>query len=191
LPLEQTVRCIPTSILCIKTNSQTVAAVDQDELDALDDLKHTNEIVTSSLTNELQLLQTRHKNLIIDFDQQRAHLVESLLDRENLRKDLEAARKARPTPINLAEDGRNTADGEKAKTALQEVSREYHSPKEKSSGKQTRPGKIFRSLLSPRSRNKPDHSKCPVPSGIVRDEAAKLAWERQTGFLKRVQTPDK
>lgn len=169
-----------------------MAAVDQEELQAIDDLKHTNEIITSSLTNDLQLLQKRHKNLIIDFDQQRAHLVESLLDRENLRKDLESAKKNRPTPtLDLAE-AEGYAEREKTKLqSLKEVSREQHSPKEKLPAKKTGASKFFKSMLSPRSRNKPEHPKFPVTSGRETIEAAELAQERQAiGTLQRDPNPD-
>jgi len=114
-----------------------VAAVDREEIDALDDLKATNEIITSSLNNDLQLVQSRHKNLIIDYDQQRAHLVDALLDRENLRKEHEAAKRGRPTlDPESVDDNRKTGEAvaaeEKAKTAsqaLKEVSHEFDSPK--------------------------------------------------------------
>lgn len=178
-----------------------MAAVNRDEIDALNDLKHTNEIITSSLTNDLQLLQTRHKNLITDYDQQRAHLVDALLDRETLRKDIEAAKKGRPTPAPEPVD-KAEADGaeEKAKTALQslkEVSREYDSPKEKQPAKKGFFGKA-KQLFSPslsHSKNpytpKPEHHKFPFPSDKETLAAVELAYERQAiGTLQRVPNRD-
>ncbi len=165
-----------------------MAAVNQDELDALDDLKHTNDIITSSLTNDLQILRSRYKNLIIDYDQQRAHLVESLLDRENLRKDLEAARQRPKRTIDLILDGheKNEKDDEeeKSKPALQslkEVSPEHCSPKEKPSV-----AKTIKAFLSPRSKRRPENTQLAVPKGIEIIDAAELAQEQQEiGTLQR------
>lgn len=169
-----------------------MAAVDQEELHAIEDLKRTNEIITSSLANDLQLLQTRHKNLIIDFDQQRAHLVESLLDRETLRKDLESAQKNRPsTTLDLAE-AEEGAEGKKAKLqSMTEVSREQLSPEEKSPTKKIGFAKFVKSMVSPRSRNKPAQPRFPVSSGRAKIEAAELTQERHAiGTLQRDRNPD-
>lgn len=144
------------------TNSVTVAAIDQDELQALDDLKQTNEIITTSLNDDLKLLQNRHKNLIIDFDQQRAHLVESLLDRENLRKDLESAKTNRTAPLDLteAEDG---ADEKQAKLqSIKEVSHIQYTPSDSKQPKSPgRFAKFFKPLLSHRPKKAPGNHPAP------------------------------
>ena len=175
-------------MLRTETNWETVAAVDQDELDALENLKQTNQIITSSFKNDLILLQSRHKNLIIDFDQQRAHLVESLLDRESLRKDLEIAKIGRSSSLDLAESGRNKdidAEEEKVRTAsqsLKEVSPEYDSRRER---KPKNVAKLFGKLVPSRIRNEPP--KVPFLTGDEAIEARELARERQAiGSLQSV-----
>ena len=165
-----------------------MAAVDQDELEALEDLKQTNDLITTSLKNDLELVHSRHKNLIIDFDQQRAHLVESLLDRETLRKDLEAAKKARPTLLSPAEDLNTEGDAEEEKAALvlKEVSHEHRYPKEKSPKSVA---KWVGKLLSPRPRNRPPKEKFPTEKEAL--HAAEVDQERKAiGFLQRDRLDD-
>ncbi|TVY89586.1 Protein Hook-like protein [Lachnellula willkommii] len=86
-------------------------AVAQDEIDALETLKETNEAITTSLQNDLLVLQNAHKNITIDFDQQKTHLLNTLLVKDQLIKDLADAR---------ADDGSNSQlDGkEKAESLL-------------------------------------------------------------------------
>ncbi|TVY51602.1 Protein Hook-like [Lachnellula cervina] len=81
-------------------------AVDQDEIDALENLKETNEIITTSLQNDLLVLQNAHKNITIDFDQQKTHLLNTLLKKDQLIKDLADAR---------ADDGSNSQHDGKEK----------------------------------------------------------------------------
>lgn len=172
------------------TNANLVAAVERYDLDALDDLKATNEIITSSLNNDLQLVQSRHKNLITDYDQQRAHLVEALLDRETLRKELEVATKKRPTldPESVDDDHKTNKEFQ----ALKEVSHETESPKEK------QPKRSFwRRVVSPISpRPKTPHAPKPEPSiphgtsGEQSHGAVELGHERQAiDTLQRVEGP--
>ncbi|TVY68808.1 Protein Hook-like protein, partial [Lachnellula suecica] len=67
-------------------------AVNREEINALEVLKETNEIVTSSLQNDLLVLQQDHKNVTTDFEQQKTHLLETLLAKEQLMKDLANAK---------------------------------------------------------------------------------------------------
>lgn len=98
----------------MKANSLTVSAISRDELRALAELKEANDIATTSLQNDLKFLQSRHKNLEIDHDQTRSHLIEALLTKDNLTKEL-----------SNFQDGPNKtssespAEVEKTKTALQ------------------------------------------------------------------------
>ncbi|CAG8954913.1 hypothetical protein HYFRA_00008601 [Hymenoscyphus fraxineus] len=64
-----------------------LSAIDQDELDALEDLKATNEIITSSLQNDLLLLQNKFKALMTDHEQQKSHLVDALIAKDALSKE--------------------------------------------------------------------------------------------------------
>lgn len=67
-----------------------LSAVNKDDLDALEDLKATNEIVTSSLQNDLLLLQSKFKTLMTDHDQQKSHLVDALLAKDALSREVTA-----------------------------------------------------------------------------------------------------
>lgn len=73
----------------------TVDAINRDEITALETLKETNEIVTTSLQNDLLVLQTEHKNITTDFEQQKTHLLETLLAKEQLTKDLADAKEGK------------------------------------------------------------------------------------------------
>jgi hypothetical protein len=105
------------SVLHLKTraNLKLVAAVDRDEIDALEDLKSTNQIITSSLQNDLVLLQSKFKNITTDHEQQKSHLVDALLAKDKLRQELATLKEGKDS----AGDENNTA-----LQALKEVSSE-------------------------------------------------------------------
>jgi len=108
-----------------------VAAVDQEEIDALEDLKATNEIITSSFKNDLLILQNQHKTLTTDHEQQKTQLIDVLLEKDRLMKELtsfkeqngtngdDTYQKAQSKAIMEAENARNT---------LQEVSKVNSAP---------------------------------------------------------------
>ena len=100
---------------------ELVAAVDRDEIDALEDLKSTNQIITSSLQNDLLLLQSRFKNITTDHEQQKSHLVDALLAKDKLRQELATLKEGKDS----AGDENNTA-----LQALKEVSYETDYPDE-------------------------------------------------------------
>ena len=166
----------------------------KDDIDALEDLKETNQIITSSLNNDLQLVQSRHKNLITDYDQQRAHLVDALLDRENIRKELEVAKRAKSAlDPEAAEYDRKIAEAdateENAKTAseaLKEVSYEADSRV----GKPVSKWSFFKRVVSPiSSRPKTSHTSHET-SGKGNERVVELAHERQAiGTLSRAEGP--
>ena len=58
----------------------------QEDLDALEELKATQESLASSTEMELKKLQSRHKDLQIDYDQQKSQLIEALLSKDKLQQ---------------------------------------------------------------------------------------------------------
>jgi protein HOOK3 len=68
--------------------------MNRDEMDALEVLKETNELITTSLQNDLQVVQNDYRNVTTDFEQQKTHLLQTLLAKEQLMKDLADARDA-------------------------------------------------------------------------------------------------
>jgi hypothetical protein len=103
-----------------KANINIVAAVDREEIDALDDLKATNQIITSSLQNDLLLLQSKHKNITTDFEQQKSHLVDALLAKDKLRQELAIMKEGKDS---AGEEDRHAAEENSAALqALKEVS---------------------------------------------------------------------
>ena len=108
-------------LLGTKANASIVSAIDRDEIDALEDLKHTNEIITSSINNDLLLAQSKLKNLATDYEQQKSHLVDALLAKDTLRQELASAKEGKPAAPTLEASAENTeaqAEEDKARTAL-------------------------------------------------------------------------
>ncbi|KAH6717853.1 hypothetical protein BKA61DRAFT_598469 [Leptodontidium sp. MPI-SDFR-AT-0119] len=69
-----------------------LAAVDQEEIDAVNSLKAAHELISSSLQNDLLILQKKHRDLSTDFDEQKTQLVEALLSKDRLMQDLAATK---------------------------------------------------------------------------------------------------
>lgn len=97
-----------------------MAAVDQEEIDAVNNLKAAHELISSSLQNDLLMLQKKHRDLSTDFDEQKTQLVEALLSKDRLMQDL-AATKDRS---GSTDDGQAQAKAIiEAEEKLKEVSR--------------------------------------------------------------------
>jgi hypothetical protein len=62
--------------------------VDKEEIDALDELRSTNETITASLQNDLLVLQGHHKAITADFEQQKTQLFEALVTKDKLLQEL-------------------------------------------------------------------------------------------------------
>lgn len=103
-----------------------MAAVDQEEIDALEDLKATNEIITSSFKNDLLILQNQHKTLTIDHEQQKTQLIDVLLEKDRLMKELASFKEQNGTNGDDAyqkAQSKAIMEAENARNALQEVSK--------------------------------------------------------------------
>jgi hypothetical protein len=60
----------------------------QEDIDALEELKATQESLASSIEMELKKLQSRYKDLQIDYDQQKSQLIEALLSKDKLQQSM-------------------------------------------------------------------------------------------------------
>ncbi|KAF8864291.1 hypothetical protein BDZ45DRAFT_669489 [Acephala macrosclerotiorum] len=65
-----------------------LSAVNQSDLDAIDSLKVTNGIITTSLENDLLVLRQQYLDLSTDFELQKSQLLETLLSKDRLMQDL-------------------------------------------------------------------------------------------------------
>lgn len=74
------------STTCI--NISTVSAVNRSDLDAIESLKATNGIITTSLENDLLVLRQQYLDLSTDFELQKSQLLETLLSKDRLMHDL-------------------------------------------------------------------------------------------------------
>lgn len=120
---EQTVS-FPSSQSETKANKNAVAAIDQEEMDALEDLKATNEIITTSFKNDLLMLQNKHKALATDHEQQKTQLIDALLSKDRLMKDLASFKERTATNGDVSDQKaqpKAIIEEENARKALQEV----------------------------------------------------------------------
>jgi protein HOOK3 len=65
-----------------------VSMIEQEEIDALEELKATQEALASSIEMELKKLQSRYKDLQIDNAQQKSQLIEALLSKDKLQQTI-------------------------------------------------------------------------------------------------------
>lgn len=70
-------------------NPFIVAALDQTDVDQLAELKEAHGLITTSLENNLRLLQDKHTAVSIDLGQKTAHLEETILTNHNLSNKIE------------------------------------------------------------------------------------------------------
>jgi protein HOOK3 len=152
LKQEQTVRFLCPYVKFFKADKTTVAAIDKDEIDRLEDLKTTNEIVTSSFQKDLLILQSKHKALTTDFEQQKTQLIDALLSKDKLMKDIASFKEPTGTNgDNAYQKAQSKAinQDENAQKALQDVSAANSTPdteERKSPGKTRRFLKAFSRL---------------------------------------------
>jgi protein HOOK3 len=162
-----------------------VAAVDREEIDALDDLKATNQIITSSLQNDLLLLQSKHKNLTTDYEQQKSHLVDALLAKDKLRQELAIMKEGKDSAGEV--DRQAVEEKSKALQALKEVSHEIESSDRERSSRWLAPHR----LSSYPSFHPYVAETEPLQSIAQIDEASLLSLERQAiGFVRMAEIGD-
>ncbi|CAK7216828.1 hypothetical protein SBRCBS47491_002961 [Sporothrix bragantina] len=65
-----------------------LGAVDKGSMDALEELKSTDTLISESLKKELESLRTDFRSLQMDNEQQQKHLIEALVSKEELRKTM-------------------------------------------------------------------------------------------------------
>jgi len=73
-----------------------VNAVSKDQVAALEELKATDQLISASLKNELDAMRKRHKNLELELDQHKTQLIEALVSKDKMRKELDDAVKEPP-----------------------------------------------------------------------------------------------
>ncbi|KAK1688547.1 hypothetical protein BDP55DRAFT_48041 [Colletotrichum godetiae] len=69
-----------------------LSAVAKDSVDALDELKSTDQLISGSIREELEAARQQLKNLGTDLEEQRSSLINALLEKDKLRKDLDEAK---------------------------------------------------------------------------------------------------
>ncbi len=112
-------------------------------MDALEDLKAANEIISSSFQNDLLILQDRFKAVSTDFEQQRTQLVDALVSKDRIMQDLVALKEQTGTNgEDLAKKAHEKATiAESSRHALEEVSLQSSSKT-----RRTTPKKFFSRL---------------------------------------------
>ncbi|ROT40315.1 hypothetical protein SODALDRAFT_330025 [Sodiomyces alkalinus F11] len=69
-----------------------LSAVEKDSAEALEELKATDKLISSSLQEELEALRLEYKNMSNDADEAQRALVKALLEKDNLRKEIDLAK---------------------------------------------------------------------------------------------------
>jgi protein HOOK3 len=100
-----------------------VSAIGGNDINALNELKRVNELITSSLQNDLLILQGQHKALTTDFELQKSQLLEALLAKDRALAEVVNLHEVMSTneEILLAKDKAN--ERMKEERARNEVSR--------------------------------------------------------------------
>jgi hypothetical protein len=84
---------------------------EKDDIDALEDLKATQEALATSFETELRKLQSQYKDLQIDHDRQKSQLIEALLSKDKLQQMITATPATDKSKID-------STDATEARTAL-------------------------------------------------------------------------
>ncbi|KAK1506153.1 hypothetical protein CTAM01_03488 [Colletotrichum tamarilloi] len=69
-----------------------LSAVAKDSVDALEELKSTDQLISGSIREELEAARQQLKNFGTDLEEQRSSLINALLEKDKLRKDLDEAK---------------------------------------------------------------------------------------------------
>ena len=104
-----------------------LSAVEKGSVDALDELKSTDKLISESLKSELDWLRDEHNFLLKERDAQKSQLIEALLAKDKLRKDaddnkdLQEAATTASADADVAEANKKAADKiEKLRARLKE-----------------------------------------------------------------------
>ncbi|EOO00421.1 putative microtubule binding protein [Phaeoacremonium minimum UCRPA7] len=84
--LEAEVKDKDRELLSVKTD---LDAVEKDQTEALEVLKSTDNLISESLRSELESLRKQYKTLQLENDQQRTQLIDALVSKDKLRKELD------------------------------------------------------------------------------------------------------
>jgi protein HOOK3 len=94
-------------VMGLKTD---LSAVSKGSREALEDLKSTDKLISASLQKELEALRNDNKKLQVDLDQQKTQLVDALLSKDKLRKDMDEAVREQPPIQSPTTDSGSTVD---------------------------------------------------------------------------------
>ncbi|OHE96180.1 hypothetical protein CORC01_08557 [Colletotrichum orchidophilum] len=72
-----------------------LSAVAKDSVEALEELKSTDQLISGSIREELEAARQQLKNLGTDLEEQRSSLINALLEKDKLRKDLDEVKEGR------------------------------------------------------------------------------------------------
>ncbi|KAJ9133519.1 Girdin [Pleurostoma richardsiae] len=114
--LEAEVKSQARELLSVRTD---LGAVEKDSVDALEVLKQTDQLISSSLQSELDAVRKEVRTLQLENDQQKSQLIEALLSKERLRKEMEEETRVTPAPTPTpSSDAAPTANPAELEEAL-------------------------------------------------------------------------
>jgi protein HOOK3 len=101
------------------SDDDEVGAVEKDSVDALEVLKQTDQLISSSLQSELDAVRKEVRALQLENDQQKSQLIEALLSKERLRKEMDEETRVTPAPTPApSSDAAPTANPAELEEAL-------------------------------------------------------------------------
>ncbi|KAI6364934.1 hypothetical protein MCOR25_005531 [Pyricularia grisea] len=125
LKLEAEVKDRDRELLALKTDYKVAT---QSSVDALEELKKTDQLISNSLRDELDSLRTAFDSLKLDTQEQQKQLIEALVSREKLRKELEDAGNGAQQP---AAEGLAGLDRDASNELMQKQAEKLEKLKEK------------------------------------------------------------
>ncbi|TLS24797.1 hypothetical protein PpBr36_08077 [Pyricularia pennisetigena] len=123
--LEAEVKDRDRELLALKTDYKVAT---QSSVDALEELKKTDQLISNSLRDELDSLRTAFDSLKLDTQEQQKQLIEALVSREKLRKQLEDAGNGAQQP---AAEGLAGLDRDASNELMQKQAEKLEKLKEK------------------------------------------------------------
>ncbi|KAF9878563.1 microtubule binding protein [Colletotrichum karsti] len=98
-----------------------LSAVAKDSVDALEELKSTDQLISASVREELEAARLQIKNLSADLENRQSSLINALLEKDKIRKELDEAKEGRPEGAEPTEAVQKLQDKvEKLRTRLKE-----------------------------------------------------------------------
>jgi hypothetical protein len=150
----------------LDTNVIVVAAVSQEEVDAIEELKTTHELIHTSLQSDLTLTQARYLTERTDNELQKSQLIAALLSKDKISKELADLKGTAVAPDSQEKNhAKARVEQEAAQKALEEV-RQQHKEQDSKVNKSPKRKGFFKAFSRLSLRPYTTKEAPPTPSDI-------------------------